>query len=179
MRVAGSPSRMWFLASIIAAHRCLLVLSASALSTSLDVQGCQLAVLGTEVAKCARDRLSLKDDAICAIMSWCIDRSSRRLNWISMRPDGGSCSRRGCANPPAQTSSVKMAPVSRYGTSEKPEGENWPQNGASAQTRTGDPRLGNREDGTISLRIQRKPPVLYENFMNLRLASQEPVLSHQ
>ena len=30
----------------------------------------------------------------------------------------------------------------------------------------GTPGLGNREDGTISLRIQRRTPGLYENFMN-------------
>ena len=30
----------------------------------------------------------------------------------------------------------------------------------------GPPVLGNREDGTISLRILRKTPDLYENFMN-------------
>jgi hypothetical protein len=35
----------------------------------------------------------------------------------------------------------------------------------------GTPGLGNREHGTISLRILRNTPDLYENFMNWRLAS--------
>jgi hypothetical protein len=38
----------------------------------------------------------------------------------------------------------------------------------------GTPGLGNRGHGTISLRIERKTPGLYENFMNWRLASQAP-----
>src|SRR6202022_4490837 len=36
----------------------------------------------------------------------------------------------------------------------------------------GTPGLGNREHGTISLRILRKTRDLYENFMNWRLATQ-------